>query len=124
MEQKINMKKASTSYLFGTLFNKGIAFFTVPIFTRLLSTSDYGVVTTYNSWIAILAMVVGFALHSGIRIAFVDFKDEMKDFIATTTTFTLLSGGLLSTVILLVSHFITLNINFRLFNVFDDAVQI
>lgn len=114
MEQKINMKKASTSYLFGTLFNKGIAFFTVPIFTRLLSTSDYGVVTTYNSWIAILAMVVGIALHSGIRIAFVDFKDEMKDFIATTTTFTLLSGGLLSTVILLVSHFITLNINFTL----------
>lgn len=78
MEQKINMKKQSTSYLFGTLFNKGIAFFTVPIFTRLLSTSDYGVVTTYNSWIAILAMVVGFALHSGIRIAFVDFKDEMR----------------------------------------------
>jgi O-antigen/teichoic acid export membrane protein len=111
MKNSTEMKKASTCYLFGSLFNKGMAFFTVPIFTRLLSTSDYGIVTTYNSWIAILAMVVGFALHSGIRIAFVDYKDEMKDFMATTTTFTLLSGGVLSASVLLISNFVTTTIS-------------
>jgi O-antigen/teichoic acid export membrane protein len=111
MEKKADLKKASTAYLFGSLFSKGMAFFTVPIFTRLLSTSDYGIVTTYNSWIAILAMVVGFALHTGIRIAFVDYKDEMKDFMATTTTFTLLCGGVLSAVVLIVSNFIATNIS-------------
>lgn len=105
------LKYASTYYLFGSLFNKGIAFFTVPIFTRLLSTSDYGIVTTYNSCIAILSMVVGFALHTGIRIAFVDYKDEMKDFIATTTTFTLLSGGVLSAIIMLISRLVSFNLN-------------
>lgn len=110
-ESRVNYKKASTYYLVGSLFNKGMAFFTVPIFTRLLSTSDYGIVTTYNSWIAILAMIVGFALHSGIRIAFVDYKDEMKNFIATTTTFTLLSGCLLATIILIVSRFVSFNLN-------------
>ena len=77
MSNNVEFKKASTSYLIGGFFNKGMAFFTVPIFTRLLSTSDYGIVTTYNSWITILAMVVGFALHTGIRIAFVDYKNEM-----------------------------------------------
>lgn len=107
----IEYKKASSFYLFGSLFNKGIAFFTVPIFTRLLSTSDYGIVTTYNSWIAILAMVVGFALHTGIRIAFVDYKDEMKDFMATTTTFTLLSGGALSAIIILISRLVSFKLN-------------
>ena len=111
MSKSIEMKKASTYYLFGTLFNKGIAFFTVPIFTRLLATSDYGIVTTYNSWIAILAMVVGFALHTGIRIAFIDYKDQMKDFMATTTTFTLLSGGILSTIVLFFSHLVEVNIS-------------
>ena len=99
-------KKASAYYLFRSLFNKGISFFTVPIFTRLLSTSDYGIVTTYNSWTAILAMIVAFALHTGIRIAFVDYKDEMKDFVATTATFTLLSGGLVPGTIILISRFI------------------
>ena len=47
--EKTNYKKASTYYLIGNLFNKGIAFLTVPIFTRILSTTDYGIVTTYNS---------------------------------------------------------------------------
>ena len=28
-------KKASTCYLIGNVFNKGIAFLTVPIFTRI-----------------------------------------------------------------------------------------
>lgn len=111
IERNVNYKKASTFYLFGSLFNKGMAFFTVPIFTRLLSTSDYGIVTTYNSWISILAMVVGFALHTGIRIAFVDYKEEMKDFMATTTTFTLLSGGLLSVAIIFVSRLVSFELN-------------
>ena len=111
IERNVNYKKASTFYLFGSLFNKGMSFFTVPIFTRLLSTSDYGIVTTYNSWISILAMVVGFAFHTGIRIAFVDYKEEMKDFMATTTTFTLLSGGLLSVAIIFVSRLVSFELN-------------
>lgn len=110
-ERQINYKKASTYYLVGNLFNKGMAFFTVPIFTRLLSTSDYGIVTTYNSWIAILAMIVGFALHTGIRIAFVDYKEAMNDFLATTTTFTLVGGGILIALILCFSQFIEFNIS-------------
>lgn len=108
---QVNLKIASTYYLIGNLFNKGISFLTVPIFTRLLSTSDYGIVTTYNSWVSILAMIVGFALHAGIRIAFVDYEDDMKDFMATTTTFTLLSGCVLSTIIVLLSNIAPFNVN-------------
>ena len=109
--QSVDFKRAGRLYFIGNLFNKGIAFFTVPIFTRLLSTSDYGIVTTYNSWIAMLAMIVGFAMHTGIRIAFVDYKDRMNDFMATITTFTLLSGGIMSLIIFSVSRFVTFSIN-------------
>ena len=99
------LKRESTSYFVGSLFNKGITFFTVPIFTRLLSTSDYGIVTTYNSWIAILSVIIGFALHTGVRIAFVDYKNKMEDFMATITTFTLLSGMILSGIVVIISYF-------------------
>lgn len=94
-ESRVNYKKVSTYYLVGNLFNKGMAFFTVPIFTRLLSTSDYGLVTTYNSWVSILSMVIGFALHMGIRAAFLDYRDKIDDFMSVTTTFTLECGLIL-----------------------------
>lgn len=93
--QKKNLKKASGYYLIGTLFNKGFAFLTVPIFTRILSTSDYGIVTTYNSWISILSMIMGFAIYMGIRASFIDYSDKVDDFLSVCTTFTLLCGALM-----------------------------
>lgn len=91
--KNVDLKKASTFYLVGNLFNKGIAFLTVPIFTRILSTSDYGIVTTYNSWISILSIVMGFAIYMGIRAAFIDYKNNIDDFMSVCTTFTLACGG-------------------------------
>lgn len=85
-------KKASLCYLVGNLFNKGLAFLTIPIFTRLLSTSDYGIINTYSSWAGILSMIVGFAMHMSIRNAFVDYKDDTEAYLSTIIKFTLLSS--------------------------------
>ena len=99
--QEVNYKKASTYYLVGSLFNKGMAFLTVPIFTRILSTSDYGIVNTYNSWIAIVSMLIGFALHMSIRIAFVDYREQINEFMSVTTTFVIGVGFLISGFVLI-----------------------
>lgn len=96
-----NYKKASIYYFVGNIFNKGMAFLTVPIFTRILSTYDYGIVTTYNSWVAMLGMVLGFALHSGIRIAYIDYKDKFDDYTATQVFFTIITSGLISAIIVI-----------------------
>lgn len=93
--QNEDYKKASSYYLIGSLFNKGFAFLTVPIFTRILSTSDYGIITTYSSWVSIFSMFMGFAIYMGIRAAFVDFKQNVDDFLAVSTTFTILCGAVL-----------------------------
>ena len=50
--------KAGTLYFIGNIFDKAVAFITVPIFTRMLSTSDYGVTTTYLSWVSILTVII------------------------------------------------------------------
>lgn len=94
-----NYKKASIYYFIGNIFNKGMAFLTVPIFTRILTTYDYGIVTTYNSWVAMLGMALGFALHSGIRIAYIDYKDKFDDYTATQVFFTLIASGVISALI-------------------------
>lgn len=107
----INYKKAGAYYLVGNLFNKGIVFLTVPIFTRILSTADYGIITTYNSWISILSMVIGFALHMGIRAAFIDFRDKIDDFMSVTTTFTIESGLILTAFVILGYNLIDIHIS-------------
>lgn len=98
-----NLKIISMYYLIGTLFNKGISFLTVPVFTRLLNTSDYGIVTTFNSWVTILSMIFGFAIYMGIRAAFVDYEKEINDVLSVTTIFTLLSGLIISLIIIVIS---------------------
>lgn len=111
MEKKINLKKASTFYLVGTLFNKGIGFITVPVFTRILSVSDYGVVTTYNSWVSILMMFISLALYMAVRASFVDYKEYTKDFLSVITTFTFLYGCLISLIVLVVAYIGPINID-------------
>ena len=45
--------KCSIYYIICNLFQKGIAFVTVPIFTRVMSTEQYGQFSVFQSWIQI-----------------------------------------------------------------------
>lgn len=97
--------KAGGFYLLGNLFNKAIAFLTIPIFTRLMSTSDYGIVNTYMSWVSILSLIVGLSLGSSIRSAYVDFKEDLEGYISSIFFLSLLNFLLSSTLIILFSYF-------------------
>lgn len=70
-------------YLFGNLFNKAIAFITVPIFTRMLTTSEYGIVSTYSSWVLILAVIVGLSLGNTVRNAYVDYHTSLYKYFSS-----------------------------------------
>lgn len=107
-------KKAGTGYLIGNIFNKGIAFLTVPIFTRLLSTSDYGIVTTYNSWIGIVSMLLGFALHMAIRSSFIDYREKVDEYLTSTLLFTVAFSVSITLIVCSVLVLINLSIPFIL----------
>ena len=107
-------KKASTCYLIGNVFNKGIAFLTVPIFTRILSTSDYGIVTTYNSWIGIVTMLLGFALHMAIRSSFIDYSEKVDEYLTSTLLFTVVFSVSMTVIVCSVSVLLNLSIPFIL----------
>lgn len=96
MEKKTDSKKASLFYLVGTLFNKGIGFITVPIFTRILTVEDYGIVTTYNSWVSMLMVFMSLALYMSVRLSFIDYKEKTDDFLSTILLFTLIYGSIFS----------------------------
>lgn len=109
-----NLKKASFYYFIGSIFNKGIAFLTVPIFTRILSTYDYGIVSTYNSWVTMAAMILGFALHSGIRMAYTDYRDRFNDFTSTTIFFTIVASAGISGIVLIFCRVFYINTDITL----------
>ena len=58
--------KASIWFVICSVVQKGIAFLTTPIFTRLLTTDEYGMVSIFNSWHSILTMVLTLQLSSGV----------------------------------------------------------
>lgn len=83
--------KISTLYMIGNMSNKAIAFITIPIFTRLLTTSEYGIAQTYLSWVSILTLFVGLSLGNSIRSAYVDFKDDLNGYVSSIYGLSLLS---------------------------------
>ena len=67
--------------LLGPLVLNGVNFFTIPLFTRLLDTAGYGVLTIFLSWASILTIVIGLQTANSIGIAKVRFdENEQKGF--------------------------------------------
>lgn len=106
--------KSGSFYIFGNLFNNGIAFLTIPLFTRVLSTSDYGIVNTYYSWVAILSIILGMTLHMAVRSAFVDYENDIDNFMSSITFLTIISSIAFSMMIIIVTTSIRINVLFPL----------
>lgn len=60
---------AGLGYTVGNYLLKGISFLTVPIFSRIMSTDDYGVYSIYMTYDAIISVFIAFALHSSLKNA-------------------------------------------------------
>lgn len=105
-----NIKMASM-YLIANFLNKGIVFLTIPIFTRLLNTSEYGIVNTYLSWVSILATIVTFSVGSSLRNAFVDFEDDIDCYISSIMLLSIINFLFTSSIIYLIIIFLNININ-------------
>ena len=58
--------KASFWFLITGFLQKGISVITTPIFTRLLSTSEYGQLSIYNSWAGIITIFATLNLSAGV----------------------------------------------------------
>ncbi len=58
--------KASIWFVFCSFLQKGISFITVPIFTRLLTTEEYGTYSLYLSWLQIITIITSLNLFNGV----------------------------------------------------------
>ncbi len=68
--------RAGIGYTVGNYLLKGLTFLTVPLFSRLLSTAEYGVFNAYLAYQTILYLLVGLALHTSLKNAKYRYKEE------------------------------------------------
>ena len=100
--------KAGLTYLISSIFNKGIVFLTIPIFTRILTTSDYGIVNTYLSWVTMISIIIGLSMGNSIRSASKDFEKDIKSYLYSIITLSFINF------IILISLIITSHIFFEI----------
>lgn len=85
--------RASFWFLVCSFLQKGISVITTPIFTRLLSTSEYGQFSVFNSWLGILTAFVSLNLYSGV------FTSGLVKFEENRARFTSCMQGLCTTLV-------------------------
>ena len=76
--------KSAIVYLFATVFTRGLAIITTPIFTRIMTTDQVGVVNLYSSWYSMITVVSTLALTSGgFSIALHEFEKERDQYVSS-----------------------------------------
>lgn len=76
--------KASFWYAVCSIMQKGIALLTVPIFTRILTTAEYGETSIYTSWLSIITIFTTLNLQYGsFNIAMTKFEEKRDEYISS-----------------------------------------
>lgn len=73
--------KATFWFFVCSVLQRGISVITTPIFTRLMSTVEYGQFSVFNSWLSIVQIIVTLQLTAGVyTMGIVKYKEEEKVF--------------------------------------------
>ena len=88
--------RASFAYMMVSFIQKGLSFITGPIFTRLLTTEQYGQISIYQSWQQIFFIFASLCLSYGVfNNGMLDYRDDRDCF-----SFSLLILSNIATIIL------------------------
>lgn len=107
--------KASFAFFIGSIITKGISYLTTPLFTRLLSSSEYGRVSVFLSWLQVFGIVAMFCLSYGVfnngMIEYPEKRDEYSfSMLMLSNAITLCFGILFLLIYPLIQPYIGLDI--------------
>ena len=77
--------KAGIGYTIGNFFVKGIVFLTLPLFSRIMTTAEFGVYNVFISYEAILYVLIGLAIDLSLQSANIDFNDSINRYVSSVT---------------------------------------
>lgn len=91
--KKLNRKAfiAGTFFVLTQLIVRGITFLTTPIYTRLVSTAQYGQIRIYESWLLILVPISSLCLYRSVERAKYDYGDKFEEYVSSVQTLSYIS---------------------------------
>jgi O-antigen/teichoic acid export membrane protein len=98
--------RSAIVYTAATVFSRGLAIITVPIFTRLMSTEQIGIVNLYNTWHGLISVVATLSLTSGgFAVAMKEYEGRRDEYVSSVQTLTSLVALFIALVYIIAPSF-------------------
>ena len=87
MENKNNSQsiviKSGIWYTISNFLLKGFDFLTIPVFSRLLTSEEFGNYNNFVSWVQLIIIIATLSLHTSLLSAQYDFKSDLNNYMST-----------------------------------------
>lgn len=93
MEDNAKVARATLWYTISNILLRGVSLITAPIFTRMLTTSDYGIASNFTSWVSIILCFTTLSLPTAALRGRIGYKEKYKDFLSSIQTLGMLWTG-------------------------------
>lgn len=109
--------KASVAYFIASVISKGIAYLTTPIYTRLLTSVEYGKTSVFLTWQQVLGIIAMFNLSHGVfNNGMSDYKNKRDEYsysmLILSNCITIIAGILLFASMQLFGNYLNLDYPF------------
>lgn len=101
-------------YTFGDFLNKGIIFLTIPIFSRILSVEDYGVLSIYQLFYSVLIVFLTLNFPGAVTQRLFEKKEKEELFIQVNLKFAIVFSFVFSLVLIFSEVFFNYSSNLGL----------
>ncbi len=79
---KFGLLQVSAAYMVATIINAAVPFLMIPILTRFLSRTDYGVIAMFQVMVALLVPIIGLSTHGAVSVKYFKLeKDKFPSFV-------------------------------------------
>ena len=76
--------KAAIWYTVCNVIQKGLIFLTTPVFSRLLTTEEYGIYSVFSTWQSVIIILVSLNLASGVYLrGLIKYEEDEEEFSAS-----------------------------------------
>lgn len=106
--------KASIAFFIANIITKGIAYITTPLYTRLLTTEQYGQTSVFLTWLQVFGIVAMFCLQAGVfNNGMIDYPDKRDEYslsmLALSNIITVCFSGIILCIYPLISRYLKMS---------------
>ncbi|MFX0548808.1 lipopolysaccharide biosynthesis protein [Hathewaya histolytica] len=88
---KLDFLKHGFNYIIANFFSKGLVFLMIPVFTRILTPSEYGTYSIYVTIVSIFSILISLNIPAAIKQSYLKRENEFSAILGTNLIFIVLT---------------------------------